>query len=249
MKLKMENVKQQSKGQLVCQHLEKISRKLLEEYPEVIRQFVRGRHGIYALYKGNRVCYVGLAANLRSRLRHHLHDRHGRTWDRFSIYLTLSDAHLRELESLVLRISSPRGNVQAGKFIRSQDLRRTVYRQIRDAQKEERRDLFGEDVFRPKAVKLKSVDKESGVLAPYTTRSFHIRFKYKGRLYIAHVRKDGWVSFDSNSAAYSRLKGKRFKSPSAAAKAITKREMDGWKTWKYERSPGEWVLIDEIRKR
>ena len=238
-----------SKGQLVCQHLEKISRKLLEEYPEVIRQFVRGRHGIYALYKGNRIYYVGLASNLRSRLRHHLHDRHEATWDRFSIYLTLSDAHLRELESLVLRISSPKGNVQAGKFARSQDLRRTVYRQIRDAQKEERRDLFGEDVFRPKAVRLKKVDKESGVLTPYATRRFHIRFKYKGKLYIARVRRDGWISFDSRSAEFRRFKGKRFKSPSGAGRAITRRSMDGWRKWKYERSPGEWVVLDELRKK
>jgi hypothetical protein len=33
------------KRQLVCQHLEKISRKLLEDYPELVRQF-RHRHGI-----------------------------------------------------------------------------------------------------------------------------------------------------------------------------------------------------------
>ena len=76
-------MKRKSKGQLVCQHIEKISRKLLEKYPEVIKQFVRGRHGIYALYRGNRLYYVGLASNLRSRLRHHLRDRHGQTWDRF----------------------------------------------------------------------------------------------------------------------------------------------------------------------
>ena len=25
--------------------------------------------------------------------------------------------------------------------------------------------------------------------------------------------------------------------------------IDGWKSWKYERSPGEWVLIDELRKK
>lgn len=237
-----------SKGQLVCQHLEKISRKLIEDYPEVIREYVRGRHGIYALYRQNRLYYVGLASNLPFRLQHHLRDRHGETWDRFSIYLTISDAHLRELESLVLKISNPKGNVQAGKFIRSQDLRRAVYGRIRDIQKKERMDLFGEDVLGPQIKKGEVEDKGLGILAPYVTKRFQIRFQYKGNLYIAHVRKDGWISFDSNSAAYSRLKGKKFKSPSGAAKAITRQAMDGWLCWKYERSPGEWVLLDELRK-
>jgi len=238
-----------SNGQLVCQHLEKISRRLIEDYPEVIREFVRGRHGIYALYRKNHLYYVGLASNLPFRLKHHLRDKHGHTWDRFSIYLTTSDAHLKELESLVLRISSPRGNVQAGKFIRSQDLRRTVYRKIRDIQKKERMDLFGEDIFGAKIRKSKIIDKEQGILAPYASKRFHIRFQYKGKLYIAHVRKDGWISFDSLSAKYSQFKGKKFKSPSAAARAITNHEMDGWRCWKYERSPGEWVLLDELRKK
>lgn len=237
------------KGQLVCQHLEKISRKLIEDYPEVIREFVRGRHGIYALYRKNHLYYVGLASNLPFRLKHHLRDRHGHTWDRFSIYLTISDAHLKELESLVLKISSPKGNVQGGKFIRSQDLRRTVYARIRDIQKKERMDLFGEDVFGAKIRKPKITDKEKGILAPYASKRFHIRFQYKGKLYIAHVRKDGWISFDARSAEYKRLKRKKFKSPSGAGKAITSKACDGWRRWKYERSPGEWVLLDALRKK
>lgn len=39
------------KGQLVCQHLENISREALEKYKEIIKEFVRGRHGIYALFR------------------------------------------------------------------------------------------------------------------------------------------------------------------------------------------------------
>lgn len=35
---------------LVCQHLENISRQALEKYQHVIRQYVRNRHGVYALY-------------------------------------------------------------------------------------------------------------------------------------------------------------------------------------------------------
>ena len=38
---------------LVDQHLEGISRIALENYQEIIREYVRGRHGVYALYKNN----------------------------------------------------------------------------------------------------------------------------------------------------------------------------------------------------
>ena len=52
-------------GQLVCQHLENIFRKALENYQKIIKDFVKGRHGVYALYKKGRLYYVGLASNLR----------------------------------------------------------------------------------------------------------------------------------------------------------------------------------------
>ncbi len=40
--------------QLVCQHLENISRKVLEDYKDIIREYVRRRHGVYALYNKQR---------------------------------------------------------------------------------------------------------------------------------------------------------------------------------------------------
>jgi len=240
-------MKRKNKGQLVCQHLEGISRTLFEKYPEVVRYF-KGRHGIYALYKGNRLFYVGLASNLRSRLHHHLRDQHRQSWDRFSIYLTLSDEHLRELESLVLRIASPKGNVQAGKFTRSQDLHRSVRRIIRDIQKREQMDILGEDIL-PQKIQKQEISKDKGILAQYINKRFHIRFRYKDKLYIAHVRRDGWITFAAESADAKRFKDKIFKSPSLAASEISGHSMNGWHNWKYERSPGEWVLIDELRKK
>ena len=128
---------------LVCQHLERLSRDVLGKYKDIIRDYVRRRHGVYALYRGNRLYYVGLASNLRSRLNSHLRDRHANTWDHFSVYLTVGDEHLAELESLVLRISSPKGNKQRGKFARSEDLRRRFRRQVSQYQKIELNRLFG----------------------------------------------------------------------------------------------------------
>ena len=96
------------RAQLVCQHLENISREALERNPEIIYQYVRGRQGVYALYRRGKLYYVGLATNLRKRLKHHLKDRHGHSWDRFSVYLTIGDHHLRELEALILRTVRPK---------------------------------------------------------------------------------------------------------------------------------------------
>ena len=83
---------------LVCEHLEHISRKALEKYQTIIRHYVRNRHGVYALYKRDKLYYVGLASDLQWRLKHHLKDRHRESWDTFSVYITIGDKHLKELE-------------------------------------------------------------------------------------------------------------------------------------------------------
>jgi len=70
--------------QLVCQHLENISRQALERHQDIIGQYARGRQGIYALYRRGKLYYVGLATNLRNRLQQHLKDRHGDSWDQFT---------------------------------------------------------------------------------------------------------------------------------------------------------------------
>ena len=128
---------------LVCQHLENVSRDVLEEHQDIIREYVRHRQGVYALYRRGKLYYVGLASNLRTRLSHHLKDRHGESWDRFSVYVTIGDSHLRELESLLLRIVKTKGNKQKGKFAKSEDLRRNFARDAKRSWQIEMQDLLG----------------------------------------------------------------------------------------------------------
>lgn len=230
----------QNKGQLVCQHLENISRTALEKYQTLLKEFVKGRHGVYALYRKGHLYYVGLASNLRNRLKTHLKDRHAQTWDTFSVYLTINDAHLRELETLILKISFPKGNKQTGKFAKSQDLKRRFWNIIKEAQRKEREALFGiKEENIEQLVKTAKVKGRKPVLAPYVTKRFQIRYKYKGKIFKATVRKDGRIS----------LGGKIYTSPSVAGYGIARHSVDGWYVWKYERSPGEWVLLDTLRKR
>ena len=235
---------------LVCQHLENISRYALEKYPGIIRDFVRRRHGIYALFRKNRLYYVGLATNLRSRLTHHLRDRHAETWDRFSVYLTIGDQHLHEIESLLLRIASPKGNRVGGKFVRSENVKPAFSREIKKAQKREWAAIM-EPEARVKPSKREEASSQEGrtpTLARYIKKRLHIRMDYRGKRYVAHVRKEGYITFAAESAEVGRLQGKVFTSPSLAAQAVAKRNMNGWTWWRYERAPGDWVLLDELRK-
>ena len=103
---------------VVVSHLENISGSALEKYHPQIKQLIKGRSGIYALYRNHNLYYVGLATNLMRRLKQHLRDHHEKKWNRFSVYATGNDEHMKELESLLLRIVNPRGNRQSGKIAR-----------------------------------------------------------------------------------------------------------------------------------
>jgi hypothetical protein len=227
---------------LVTQHLERISRDALEKYQKIIRQYVRRRRGVYALYRGNKLYYVGLASNLSGRLNRHIIDRHKESWDRFSVYLTIGDSHLKELESLILRVVRPVGNKMAGKFVKSEDLRHKFSADIRELQRQEHADLFerkGLIVGKVSAVKKKEMKGLRAVLAKYPKRPYKLRGKHKGKTIRAFIRKDGKIWFS----------GKAYLSPStAAAAAVKRRTCNGWRFWHYERSPGDWVRLDEMRR-
>jgi len=213
---------------LVCQHLEDISRDALEKHQKIIKQYVRRRNGVYALYRKGKLYYVGLAKNLRSRLTHHLRDRHGSSWDRFSVYLTIGEQHLRELESLILRIVQPKGNKQKGKFPKSEDIRRRFAQDVKDRLNYEVALLFGSN-----PTKSVSQGREAKL------RRMKLRAWFKGKKLRAQLLKGGRVRFG----------GKVYESLStAAAKACKRRTCNGWTFWKYQRAPGDWVTVDYLRK-
>ncbi len=234
------------KGQifLVSEYLEGISRAALAEYQQFFRERTGKRNGVYALYKKKRLYYVGLARNLRGRLKQHLGDRHGESWDRFSLYLTIGEEHIRELESLVLRIVRPAGNKQIGKFPRAENLRRRFATMARQDARDRLAKVLGNDrVVSTKALQRTSREKgkRTPVLAKYVEdKPIKLRGMHKGKTFKAYVRRDGVVVFSR----------KRFTSPSmAAAEALpTRRAVNGWWFWKYERAPGDWVRLKELRR-
>jgi len=227
------------RGVLVSQYLEGISRTALAEYQQFFREQARRRNGVYALYRKKKLYYVGLARDLRGRLKTHLRDKHGESWDRFSMYLTVGDDHIKELESLVLRIVRPTGNRQGGKFAKAQNLRREFTRRVKQDAAAHLSELLGVEES-GRAVTLRASSASKAVLAAYLTRPMRLRARYKGKVVKARVLRSGIISFA----------GKRYQSPSMAAYAALshRRAINGWYFWTYERAPGDWVRLRELRK-
>ena len=130
---------------LVMGHLERISSNVFVKHKDVITGMVGGTNGIYALYRNKQLYYVGLAIDLKKRVNHHLKDRHQGRWTHFSLYLVRSEKHMKDLESLCLRIADPRGNKVRGKLAGAKDLRPSLKKKLRQKVIEEVDKIMGRD--------------------------------------------------------------------------------------------------------
>ncbi len=231
---------------LITGYLERISSRVFDGYHEQITALIGNQRGVYALYKKTHLYYVGLATNLRTRVKHHLKDRHAKKWDSFSLYLIRNVEHLRELESLLIRISEPRGNMKLGGFERSQNLIHSLKRLMRERYRlQERQILPGRKKRTQGAVKSKKRKlKRPGMrgtppLTGLLPANEQLKSLYKGHEYTAQVDGDGMIHIDQ----------KIYNSPSLAATHITHRPMNGWTFWKYRDENREWVKIDKLRQK
>jgi hypothetical protein len=214
-----------------------VSRDLLEQYPDVVRQFIGRNAGIYALYRKKRLQYVGLASKLSGRLKAHLRDRHSNAWDRFSIYLTIKDQHLKEIECLLLQIAKPRGNKVGGKPIGSRDMRRRIQMAIRQKQNQTVAELFGRRA-RDEDTRTRLEPEDFSRLLRLLPRGARLRGVLNGKVYRGRVRADGRIRYD----------GALFDSLSSAARAALRRRANGWHFWRVERGRGNWVRLQNISK-
>ena len=95
-------------------------------FKEGLEEIMRGYSGVYALYKGKSLYYVGLARNLYGRLRHHTKDKHKNKWDAFAIFRVSRVSYLKDMETLLLQVARPRGNSLSGRLHRDADLTRIL---------------------------------------------------------------------------------------------------------------------------
>lgn len=231
--------KSRIKTGLFSEYLEKVSGKLLEEeYRQVISRLIRGKAGVYALYKGDRLYYVGLATNLMGRVNHHLKDRHTKRWDKFSVYLASADEHIKPLESLLLRIAMPTGNRVKGRLPGAVDQRRRLYKDMREHDSARHASLLGGHIARRRVQKATRESQGTLVLAGKLEKMIRLRADFKEQRHWATLRKNGYIAFD----------GVMYPSPSAAARSITKRAANGWKFWHYRAGNKGWVPLAGLRK-
>jgi len=87
---------------------------------------MRGYAGIYALYRGKKLYYVGLTKNLLGRIRWHLKDRHAQKWDSFVIFRIKRVNYLKDVETLLTNLISTPGNRVKGKLPRDADINRML---------------------------------------------------------------------------------------------------------------------------
>jgi hypothetical protein len=224
--------------QILEGYLEQVSGTIMDQYRGILQEMIRGKSGVYALYKGERLYYVGLATNLMGRIKGHLQDRHKGRWNTFSVYVTArtDQPHVRELEALLLRIASPKGNRVSGRVRHATNLRSSLSAEMarRDAERRDR--LLGSRAAKRRGRRLLREKKGAEALTGLGKR-ISLRGVYKGVTYKATLHKDGQVHY----------KSRLYSSPSAAARAAVGRGMRGWWFWR-ARQGGEWVRLVEWRR-
>jgi hypothetical protein len=226
---------------IVTGYLEKVNAEVFDSYQKEITDMTKGEQGIYALYRKNKLYYVGLATNLRNRIKHHLKDRHKDHWTHFSLYIIRKVDHIKELESLLLRIAYPVGNSIKGKLKTSTNLMPTLLNQVKEKQRKEREDIRWPSDKEPKKVrsfKGKAGTKEKP-LKGFFPNGKRLYATWKGKDFKAWVFSSGTVKF----------KGKLYDTPTAAAMAVNGgMAINGWWLWKYKDAKGQMVRLKALRK-
>jgi hypothetical protein len=215
---------------LVINKLEMVSKDIFRQYFDLITKLIGDSPGVYALYDDNELYYVGKSTDLRNRVKHHLRDRHGASWTHFSLYLARKEVHIHEIESLIVRISNPKGNRVIPKGKSSGPLLRSLKSMVQQKQKDELSKLFG----RRGSVLIKQpIIQVRRSIVGLVKQSTPLYKTYKGKDYKATLRPDGTIV----------LNEKEFSTPTAAAQAITHTSVNGLRFWFIEDLNGDLVKL------
>ena len=236
---------------IVIGHLEKVSQRIFDTYKKQMTDMIKGHHGVYALYRRKKLYYIGLASDFKRRINNHLSDHHKGKWTHFSVYIIRKTDHIREVEALLVRITTPAANYQKGRLKGSKNLRPALKRILTEDAKKVLGEILGETKKPKKKAKKKSKrEKTTKGDTPRTTKKVRplkgmfptgklIYAAYKGKNYKAWVYSSGTIKYAKQL----------YNSPSLAGIAVTKKKtINGWKFWKYKDKNGNLVYIDQLRK-
>ncbi|MEJ7577579.1 MAG: GIY-YIG nuclease family protein [Pyrinomonadaceae bacterium] len=220
---------------LVINRLEKVSKELFKNHFADITKLVGNSPGVYALYDGNELYYVGKSTDLKKRVKQHLRDKHYASWTHFSLYLVRKVEHIHEIESLLVRIANPKGNsvVPAGKS--SGKIFEELKKMVKQKQMQELRELFGGVIEKRRSkTETREASNSKRNLKGLVSKPTPLFREYKGKGYKATLNPDGTIL----------LKSKKYFSPTGAAKAVVDRaRVNGWHFWYIEDLNGDWIKL------
>ena len=226
---------------IVEAYLERIGQKVFKDFSSVITGLIRGNQGIYALYKKDKLYYIGLASNLKNRIKHHLNDKHKNYWTHFSLYIISKQEHIKEFESVILRIAYPKGNSVKGKLSRAKNLRPSLKRGLKAEWEKQINGIIGGT----KRTKKSTSGKKAGTTKDncplyHTFPTGKVLYgSYNGKNYKAWIYGNGRIKFN----------GRLYDTPSGAGKvARGGRTTNGWAFWKYKDKSGNLVKLTNVRK-
>lgn len=224
---------------LLRDRLEMVSKELFKKFYPLITELVSDSPGIYALYDGEDLYYVGKSIDLRKRVRQHLRDRHLASWTHFSLYLVRREEHIHEIESLLVRIANPKGNRVVPRGKSRGTLLKALDALIRKKHRDERAALLGLKPARGVASAKKHGNHPS-TLEGLVSKPATLFREYKGKEYTARLSPAGTITY----------RGKRYFSPSEAAQAIIgpNRAVSGWVFWYIKDVDGNVVRLEDYRE-
>lgn len=203
---------------IIAKKLQNIGIKALKDFSAILTDIVGEDQGIYALYKGNKLYYIGRANNLQRRLSHHLRNRHKNKWDRFSLFIVRNEKYISDLESLLITICEPVGN-HAHPHSGASDLKKEFSDRVDALHADEKNLLLGS----------KAKCKKKRYIPLWAT--------YKSKMYRAVF------NCQSNAVKYHNIE---YSSPSAAARAITNNHVNGLIFWKSKDKKGNLVPLKKL---
>lgn len=125
---KKKKAKKTTKGALIKGMSKRLPSEILDNpvFKKRLKEIMKGYSGIYALYRKNRLYYVGLTTNLFGRINWHLRDRHAGKWDDFVIFRIKRVDYLKDIETLITHLIDLPGNRIKGKVPRDADISRIL---------------------------------------------------------------------------------------------------------------------------
>ena len=125
------------KGTLIKGMSNRLPIQLLDSpvFEDKLKELMKRYAGIYALYKGNRLYYIGLSTDLHWRVSGHTRNRHRGKWDHFVIIRIKRVKYLKDIETLLHRLTDAPGNRVKGKVPKDADLTRVLRAASRDQER------------------------------------------------------------------------------------------------------------------